>query len=754
MSRIYIILFLLLHFQSFSQDFKEEMIEFAIKQKEKGDYLAAINYFEKVLVSDSQSVDLLWNYAESLRLYKDYGKAEKIYSTVFEKEESKLYLRSIFYLGQMQKMNGKYSEAIETLKKAKKIYANDKKEYLYLKSKQELEACLWAKKELKDTANFELKKLPEAINTKNSEFGHSIFENKLYFSSLKGDSISNKDEVYSLEYKNAIYRANDPKNNDIEKITELNAPQFHAGNGTFSLDKKRFYYSLCKENGENLQCKIMVAYFVNGKFRSIDTLGEIINEEDANTTMPRIANFDGNEVLFFASDRTGTKGGLDIFYSYIKDGTQFSKPQSIEDINTPDNELSPYFDEEKQSLFFSSSWHYGFGGYDVFESKFINSRFQKPTNLGLPINSPANDLYYFRHQDTNYFSSNRIGVNYSINPTCCSDIFTYSIPKIEVDSTILTSQQFKEEEIKMTFAELNKKLPVVLYFHNDIPNPKSKDTASNVNYISSYYDYIKMIPKYKTEYSKGLNPQKSIDAQEDIESFFIEYVEQGVKDLELFRDLLFIELEKGNSINLTVKGFASPLAKSDYNVNLTKRRIASLKNYLNEYDKGKFAPYLLNSHPSGTNLTIQEVPFGEYTADKIISDNPNDTKNSIYSRIAALERKIEIQSVSFIKNDSANYLIAKEQVIDLGKIDANKIQNATFTILNNGNENLEIEKIEIPCVCNTAKTDKTSFSKNEQGQVFVTLDPKGYKGKIVKSVYVHVKNKKDPLRLVLTGEIK
>ncbi len=323
-----------------------------------------------------------------------------------------------------------------------------------------------------------------------------------------------------------------------------------------------------------------------------------------------------------------------------------------------------------------------------------------------------------------------------------------------MDSTILTSQQFKEEEIKMTFAELNKKLPVVLYFHNDIPNPKSKDTTSKVNYISSYNDYIKMIPKYKTEYSKGLNAQKTIDAQEDIESFFIEYVDQGVKDLELFRDLLFIELEKGNSINLTVKGFASPLAKSDYNVNLTKRRIASLKNYLNEYDNGKFAPYLSNSHPSGTKLTIQEVPFGEYTADKIISDNPNDTKNSIYSRIAALERKIEIQSVSFIKNDSANYLIAKEQVIDLGKIDANKIQNATFTILNNGNENLEIEKIEIPCVCNTAKTDKTSFSKNEQGQVFVTLDPKGYSGKIVKSVYVHVKNKKDPLRLVLTCEIK
>ena len=89
-----------------------------------------------------------------------------------------------------------------------------------------------------------------------------------------------------------------------------------------------------------------------------------------------------------------------------------------------------------------------------------------------------------------------------------------------------------------------------------------------------------MLDTYKKEYSKGLNPTKSDEAKEEIENFFVEYVDQGVKDLALFRDLLLEELQKGKRLKITIQGFASPLAKTDYNVNLTKRRISSLINYL------------------------------------------------------------------------------------------------------------------------------------------------------------------------------
>lgn len=756
MSRIYLsFLFSLYYFLAFSQATKEDYINFALQQKSKGDYIAALTYFEKALQIDSESVTVLWDYAESLRLYKDYRKAAKIYAKVFEKEDTKLFIRSLFYLGEMQKMNGNYDEALETFKLAKRKYAFDKKAYLYQKSKQEIESCLWARKNVTDSLKGQINKLPSSINTVNSEFAHSFYDNQLFFSSLRADSSNQKDEIYSLEYKNAIYKSNAPSFEKTQKQTDISPSNFHVGNGSFSLDKKRFYYSICKQKEENLQCKIMVAYYVNGHMRSIDTLGEIINELDANSTMPFIANFDNNEVLFFASDRVGSKGGLDIFYSYIKNGTLYSKPIPVEIINSPDNELSPFYDSIEKKLYFSSSWFDGFGAYDIFYSTFDGLRFSKPKNAEIPINSSANDLYFFKHQDTSYFSSNRIGVSYTNNPTCCSDIFYFVNPPIIHDTLISENKTANQlENITESFAELNKRLPVTLYFHNDVPNPKSTDTITHINYMDSYQEYIAMIPKYKKEFSKGLQGEKQDNAEEDIESFFIEYVNQGVKDLEVFTPLLFDELAKGNSITLTVKGFASPLAKSDYNVNLTKRRISSLTNYLLNYEKGKFTPYLKGTDAKGTKLIIQEVPFGEYTAAKSISDNPNDSKNSIYARVAALERKIEIQSVSFLQRDSVNYLATTQQVIELGTINNRKIYELEYTISNTGKTPLEIERIDIPCACNTAKIDKMTLLPGEKTTVHVSFDPKGYTGNVVKSIYIHVKGSKEPLRLVLTGEIK
>ena len=152
-----------------------------------------------------------------------------------------------------------------------------------------------------------------------------------------------------------------------------------------------------------------------------------------------------------------------------------------------------------------------------------------------------------------------------------------------------------------------------------------------------------MLDQYKKEYANGLNGEKADFAQEEIENFFIEYVDKGVSDLTLFRNLLLKELDKGAKINITVKGFASPLAKTDYNVNLTKRRISSLVNYMREYGNGVFVKYLDATAENGGQVVFSQVPFGEYTANQLTSDNPNDVQNSVYSRNAAIERKIEIQ---------------------------------------------------------------------------------------------------------------
>lgn len=747
MSRLYLV-FLLCSFSvvGFSQGELSRYLSYAKEKHESGDYIYALEYYEKALKIDSNTIDILWNYAETLRAYKEYRKAEMYYKKVFEREETRLYPESLLQWGLMQKQNGKYDEAIETFKIAKKKYTKDKKSYAYLKSKRELESCLWAKSAMRDSLDLEIYPLPGTVNTENSEFGHSIYDGKLIFSSLRGDSIHANEEVYSKEYKTRLFQS-DYKTNTFEQSSKIEALVFdklNTGNGSFSMDGSRFYFSICAEKGFNYTCKIAVARYSNGKWNAVDTLGDIINEEGTNTSMPRIGQIDGEEVLFFASDREGGEGGMDIYYSFIRNGNQYQKVKNLKKANSIDNDISPFWDNETQRLYFSSTWHDGFGGFDVFYVPFLNGRFEDPVNIGLPYNSPANESYFFNYKDTSYVSSNRLGVKFAKNPTCCSDIFALHKPvKIEV----LTP----EEIVTETLEELNKRLPVTLYFHNDVPNPKSTATTSNVNYIDSYNDYIAMIPTYSKEYSKGLSGDKVLDAQEDIESFFLEYVEQGVKDLNLFRDLMLKELEKGTSLELTVKGFASPLAKTDYNVNLTKRRIASLVNYLKEYEGGIFSPYLNHTAKNGAKITIKEVPFGEYTADKFISDNPNDQKNSIYSRAASLERKIEIQSISIVQQDSISDLSADLQLQNLGKISTKTTVN--FTVRNQSSKVITLLPAEIPCDCNTVEMPKTQLVPNETMEVKISFDPSNYSGKVVKSVYLRAEGNLVPLRLVLTAEV-
>jgi len=748
MPRLYLICFLVFcaHFSNLlGQTELKQILKFADEQYQKGDYYYAKEYYEKAMTYDSSSVSILWGYAETLRAYQDYKNAATYYQLILEKEDTKIYPLSALYLGLMQQQNGDYNAALETFKYAKKKYARDKRNYPYLKARQSIKACIWARDNVRDTQEVLFEKLPPTVNSKNAEFGHTIRGNELIFSSLRADSTHENEEIYEKEYHTHLYSSKRITSDwDTSKaIKSLFTPKLNTGNGSFSLDGKRFYYSLCTEKSANYSCKIMVANYENGAWKNSDSLGSIINEFGANTTQPYIGSVNGEEWLFFSSDREDGEGGMDLFYSKITNGNQYGKVKNLKSINSIGNEITPFWDTTSNKLYFSSDWYEGFGGFDIFSSQ-LNENFETPINSGIPANSPANDLYYFTQADTSYVSSNRKGVYFSKNPTCCSDIFSLKpipVPIVE------TPQE--------TLEELNARLPVRLYFHNDIPDPRSWDTLTNVNYQASYNDYVKLLPTYQKEYGKGLSGQNAQDAAEDIEDFFLEYVQKGMSDLELFRDLLLKELQKGAKINISIKGFASPLAKTDYNVNLTKRRITSLKNYLGEWDNGVFLPFIKGTAENGALLTFTQIPFGEYTANRLISDNINDLKNSVYSRVAALERKIEIQSVSYIeaKDSLTSALKANKEIIDLGKISSEKEVFATFYLSNTLSDTITIVGIENTCSCVTTAVNYPVLLPHTQSILTFYFNPKEYSGKTVKSIVVKTDVGQE-LRLIISAEVE
>lgn len=140
------------------------------------------------------------------------------------------------------------------------------------------------------------------------------------------------------------------------------------------------------------------------------SLGKAINRPDSWESQPSLSS-DGN-VLFFASDRPGGYGGADIWMSERDANGNWQAPVNLGPvINTSGNERSPFLHTDSRTLYFASSGHPGMGGLDVFYSKMAESgKWQKPVNIGYPINSERDETDFFVSLDgkTAYFSSNNI----------------------------------------------------------------------------------------------------------------------------------------------------------------------------------------------------------------------------------------------------------------------------------------------------------------------------------------------------------
>jgi outer membrane protein OmpA-like peptidoglycan-associated protein len=117
--------------------------------------------------------------------------------------------------------------------------------------------------------------------------------------------------------------------------------------------------------------------------------------------------------LYFASERDGGYGGLDIYICTKDSRGNWSRVKNMgPTINTEGHEDGPFIDYSAKKLYFSSEGHKGMGGYDIFETSLINpakNEWSQPLNLGYPINTPDNDIYFVGTADgkRGYYASVR-----------------------------------------------------------------------------------------------------------------------------------------------------------------------------------------------------------------------------------------------------------------------------------------------------------------------------------------------------------
>ena len=623
----------------------KDLISFGDEQFQKGDYYYASKIYEQAIQMDSLAVDLHWKQAETQRAYKNYAEAAKWYAKLYAEDLELIYPNALIYYALMVKQTGDYSKALALFKKAYKEASLYPDEFAYIKAKQEIKSTEFAIKSTYTSIKNPLSSMPDSINSFDAEFGHLFKNGVFYFSSLKADSINTNEEVYTKFYRTRTYTSSfdsiKQSYSSPKQWEQLSIPERSTGNGCFD-DKGWYYYSICNDKGYNYQCKIARFKQENG-VNQIDTLPELINVEGANTTNPcwvKLKN--GKSYLFFSSDREGGKGGMDIWYTGIKSTGDFETPRNITSINSMEHEITPWMDVDSNRLYFSSQWHFGYGGYDVFESSVLDKmQFSKPKNMGKPVNSPANDLYYFRQADSIFVSSNRLGSKSKKNPTCCSDIYFSTIDPPVIIPPPTTSIPPDSNRIEF---------PVALYFRNDYPNPKSYAKKSNLPYNLLYSDYLNARKGYLD----------SVSDKNGLADFFTSKVDRGYKVLLKLYDSVRNELARGNSVQLFARGYASPLNVTQYNVNLTQRRISSVQKFFMEYQNGALKE-ILDKNKS-ISLEIVEVPLGEFAANQSTSDNLQDKASSVYSVAASIERKVEILYMTRIQHQHLQRITAEPLV--------------------------------------------------------------------------------------------
>jgi outer membrane protein OmpA-like peptidoglycan-associated protein len=281
----------------------------------------------------------------------------------------------------------------------------------------EIKRCGFAKSKKYSTQLAFVENLGGNVNTEFDEFRPVQSPTKVgryYFSSARSEStggLRNKDglsDVIKGTYSNDIYYV-DLKEGNWSTVLPfdnlLNTPK-HEIIQDFNSDGSIIYYT----KGNDLHSGLL--YTDTFKLdKNVEKLPTAIHDfpflAEKND---RDLHFFNDSLIIFASNRPGGYGGYDLYYA-TQTNNVWSNPINFgPNINTSNNEISPYLIKNSKYLYFSSDRLETLGGYDIFKSEYSANQWSAPINLNSPINSAGDDIDIEISSDgmSAIFSSNRI----------------------------------------------------------------------------------------------------------------------------------------------------------------------------------------------------------------------------------------------------------------------------------------------------------------------------------------------------------
>jgi outer membrane protein OmpA-like peptidoglycan-associated protein len=317
------------------------------------------------------------------------------------------------------------------------------------------------------------------------------------------------------------------------------------------------------------------------------------------------------KTIYFASDRQGGRGGLDIWKVEMKDG-KWGNPVNLgPEVNSSSNEDAPFIHPDQHTLFFTSDGHRTMGGRDIFKSTLVNGKWSKPENMGYPINTTANDNYFTLLADGKraYFSSDRKGGKGA------QDIYYVDMPE---NSSSIPLTMIKG---KILNAETGKPMPTKMYVVD-------KDTKKEVEFV---YD-----PDPKTgDYLIILPPSKNYDIIIESDGFLPYTLNVNIPNQTYFHELY-------QQISLkTIKQFDVVVGQE-----------VSVKNAF--YDTDQDAKKDLRKEHEAKLVKSGSVDVYDMMLDLIASDD----KEGIAYLVSLIETSDPVESVNFNEKENAKLEVA------------------------------------------------------------------------------------------------
>jgi outer membrane protein OmpA-like peptidoglycan-associated protein len=334
-----------------------------------------------------------------------------------------------YYLGKAYQLNSEFEKANESFEKFDNFIDHQTKSGKILKSDvlREINYNANGVKYLDEkNNNITIENIGTQVNSLDREYAPVIHQSGevILFTSRRKYKGNKLDKGDLMPYED-IYAAKKTENGwqlltdkgELKKYLPENVnTKKHDASITYSADGNTIY--TYKKDA------IWQSTFNNGNWGLLKKLDETVNASKFNVPSVTISA-DGNS-LFFVSTRKDGIGGKDIYKSNKNANGEWDTPTLLSaNINTKDDEDGPYLTEDGKTLYFSSTGHSSIGGYDIFKSELINGEWSTAQSLGIPYNSPADDIFYVidKTNKNGFFSSSRVEGNgafdlYSFSSEC------------------------------------------------------------------------------------------------------------------------------------------------------------------------------------------------------------------------------------------------------------------------------------------------------------------------------------------------